>query len=180
MTSLHTIALVPIIHGLKNAAAFLQKGLNHTTSTSTSPSALISARLHPDMYDLSYQICSFTVTSKSIPVRINPNIAPLTLPDVETTFPDLLARIKKTIEYLEAIKPEDINGREEVDVVFTVKGREGEPLEQRFTGLSYLLYFAHPNFWFHVTTAYGILRKEGVDLGKVDFMKGQAITKVEW
>ena len=85
--------------------------------------------------------------------------------DTETTFPDLIARLQKTIAYLETLTPEQIDGSEEKSISLPV-GKE----TINFEGLSYLLYFILPNVYFHVTTAYNILRHCGVELGKRDFL----------
>lgn len=161
MTSLHTLALVPLIDGLKNTAGFVQKAINHAKTNNIDPATYTTARLHPDMRDFCSQIYFLTDIAKGIPSRVNQNITALTLPDVETTFPELLARLKKTVEYLEAVKPEDINGREEEEVNYGPEGKFKSAV------LKYVASFAHPNFWFHSVTAYGILRKQGVDLGKL-------------
>ncbi|KAF2643885.1 hypothetical protein P280DRAFT_466609 [Massarina eburnea CBS 473.64] len=171
--SLYDLSIVPIIHGLKNTAAILQKGINHAKATNTPLDTFLTARLHSTMEAFPYQIHRLTDSAKGIPPRLNPSIAPLTLPDVEVTFADLLTRIKKTIEYLEAVKKEDIDGKEGVEVTLPFT-------EQKFTGLTYVGLFALPNFWFHVTVVYGLLRKEGVDVGKSDYLNGQTTTKVEW
>jgi hypothetical protein len=90
---------------------------------------------------------------------------PVALEDTEKTFPELQARLAKTIEILEAVDQKTFDENEETEVV--LKTRSGE---QKFTGKSYILYFAIPNFYFHFVTAYDLLRKEGVDIGKRNYM----------
>ncbi|KAF1945360.1 hypothetical protein EJ02DRAFT_431713 [Clathrospora elynae] len=178
MASLHTLAITPVLFGLKNTAGFLQKALNHAKEHSIDPATFLSSRIHPTMLDLTFQINTLAEVAKVIPNRINSSIEPLDLPRVEKTIPEFITRIKKIIDYLEAVKPEDVNGREQAEVKF-LTGPPGNQKSNEFSGLGFVQCFAHPYFWFHVTTAYNILRKEGVDVGKADFL-GTTQTKVEW
>jgi hypothetical protein len=89
------------------------------------------------------------------------------MPDTETTFPELKERIAKTVAFLEGLKREQVDGQETREIVLSFPGRNME-----FTGTSFLLTFSLPNFLFHVTTAYAILRSQGVPLGKMDFLAG--------
>ena len=89
------------------------------------------------------------------------------MPDTETTFPELSARLKKTIDFLNTVKPEQLKGAEDREIV--LKFPNGE---FRFTGKDFLAGFALPNFFFHVTTAYALLRHEGIAIGKMDFLGG--------
>ncbi len=91
------------------------------------------------------------------------------MPDTETTFPELKERVAKTIAFLETIKREQVDGQEGREITLTFPGRTME-----FTGQTFLLTFQLPNFLFHVTTAYTILRSQGVPLGKMDFLAGAA------
>ncbi|KAG9195834.1 hypothetical protein G6011_00955 [Alternaria panax] len=113
-----------------------------------------------------------------IPSRLNSSFEPLKIPRDGKTIPELISRIKKIIEYLEAINPDGLNGREQAEVTFLGGGQSNLKVNQ-FTGPGVVQSFTHPYFWFHMTTAYDILRKEGVDLGKADFL-GTTQTKVEW
>ncbi|KAF2686918.1 hypothetical protein K458DRAFT_297818 [Lentithecium fluviatile CBS 122367] len=175
MSSLYSIAIPPVIRGLKNTAAILTKALNQATNSNTDPQTYLTARLHPTMADLPKQVSFLTTAAKQIPIRLNPSLTELQLSDTPgTTFLELLERIKTTIEYLEGIKAEDIDGREG-ETVFIELG----PRKMQFTPIAYLFDIVQPNFWFHVTTAYGILRKEGVDLSKGDYLNGAQLTKVE-
>jgi uncharacterized protein len=90
---------------------------------------------------------------------------PVALEDNEKTFPELQARLAKTIEILEAVDQKTFDENEETEIVLKFKSGE-----QKFTGKNYLLYFAIPNFYFHFVTAYDLLRKEGVDVGKINYM----------
>jgi hypothetical protein len=159
--TLHEATVAVFITNLKNLSKFLEKGRLHASSNE---STLIEAKLIADMGGLPYQIQRVSDTAKGLAVRIG-GVEPVSLTDNETTFPQLQERIQKTINILESIKEETINANEEKEVV--LPSRAGEV---KFTGKSYALKFAIPNFFFHVVTAYAILRKEGVDVGKSDYL----------
>jgi hypothetical protein len=167
--SFHKIALGPLILGLKNAHHCISKGAAHATAQNIDPNDFLTASLHPDMRDLIYQVQRFTDAAKFIPSRINSSNSSITLPDEEKTFPDILARIKRTTEYLEGIEEKSFEGKENNEVVLELGGGT---VEVKFSAYEYVAFFAQPNFWFHVTTAYDILRMKGVDVGKMDFLNG--------
>lgn len=179
MTSIYDIAIPTVIRAMKNTIAFVKKGEKHALDNNIDLAEFTTARLHPDMKDFSFQIWRLTDAAKAIPPRLNKSVEPLTLPDVENTFPDLLARIEKTIAYLEALNPKDFEGHEQEEVVIKLKGPDGEPKEINFTGINYVLNFALPNFFFHVTTTYAILRMKGVDVGKGDYLNGAALVTMQ-
>ncbi|KAF9692966.1 hypothetical protein EKO04_009159 [Ascochyta lentis] len=179
--SFHTVALTPIIFGLKNVAAVIRKGEAHATNNNIDPTEYLTARLHPDMGDFCYQVYRFTDTAKHIVERSNPSAPTLSLADVETTFPDLLARVQKTLEYVESIEAEALDGREDDEIVIQLgKKLSKGPLEVRFTAFEYVMQQAHPNFWFHVTTMYDILRHKGVPVGKLDYSNGAGLIQIKW
>jgi len=125
---------------------------------------LLNARLFPDMYPLTRQVQIATDMSKGAAARL----AGLEIPkyeDNETTFAELQARIAKTIAFLDTIKPAQLEGSEARAVVISVR-----KIDLKFTGQDYLLKWVNPNVYFHVTTAYNILRHNGVELGKQDFL----------
>lgn len=158
-------ASVPVLlHGLANLQHILGKAQAHAAEKQIDPSALIGARLFPDMLPFARQIHIATDSAKGCAARLADVEAPK-FDDVEVTFDDLHARIQKTIDYLKTFKPEQIDGSEERHI--TLKMRSG-PVE--FTGLNFLTYFALPNFYFHITTAYDILRHNGVEVGKLDYL----------
>ncbi|KAF1359700.1 hypothetical protein EJ07DRAFT_118882, partial [Lizonia empirigonia] len=170
-----------IIFGLKNAAAVLRKGEAHAKANHIDSNDYLTARLYPNMGNLCYQIYRFTDTAKHIVERSNPSAPTLSLPDVETTFPKLLARVERTLEYIMSIKAEALDGREDDEIVLHLgKQLPKGPLEVKFTAFEYVLQQAHPNFWFHVTTMYGILRHKGVPLGKLDFLNGAGLIPIKW
>lgn len=159
--TLYEISVPVFITNLKNLSKFLEKGRLHFSSKE---SALVEAKLIADMGGLSYQIQRVSDTAKGVAVRAG-GAAPVSLPDNETTFPQLQERIAKTIEILESVKEAEMNASEEKEVV--LPSRSGEI---KMSGKQYILKFAIPNFYFHVCTAYAILRKEGVDVGKADYL----------
>jgi hypothetical protein len=158
-------ASVPVfIRMLQNLSGIVEKGAAHAEARKIEPAALINFRLYPDMLPFSKQIQIATDMAKGCAARLAGQ-EPVKFDDHEASFPDLLARIAKTIDYLKTLRPEQIDGSEEKSI--TLQMRTG-PLS--FTGMKYLLDFAHPNFYFHVTTAHDILRHCGVEVGKWDFL----------
>ena len=149
---------------LKNLAAILDKAQAHADARKIDPRVLTAARLYPDMFPMSRQVQSACDTAKGAVARL----AGVEIPvheDTEQTFEELKARIAKTIAFINTIKPAQLDGSEEKEVV--LKFRSGEV---KFKGMQYLLGQALPNFYFHVTTAYDILRHNGVEVGKRDYI----------
>lgn len=161
-------ASVPVFtRMLNNLAAILEKAAAHAEARKIEPSALLHARLFPDMFALTRQVQIASDNAKGASARL----AGVEIPkyeDTETTFAELVERLRKTTAFLATITPEQVNGSEEKTV--TLPTRNG-PVN--FVGLPYLLNFALPNFYFHVITAYNILRKNGVEVGKMDFLGPQ-------
>lgn len=152
------------VHMLKNLSSMLDKAQAHAEARKIDPAALTTFRLYPDMFPFSRQVQVACDVAKGVAARL----AGVEVPrheDTEQTFPELKARIAKTIAFIETIRPEQIDGSEEKDIVVKL-GKQ----EYRFKGMQYLLNWAYPNFYFHVTTAYNILRHNGVELGKRDFV----------
>ena len=149
---------------LANLAEILKKSAAHAEAKKIDPAVLITSRLYPDMFALARQVQIASDTAKGCAARLAGSEIPK-YEDNEATFPELVARIEKTIAFLDSFKPEQIDGTEEKSI--TLKMRSGD---LNFTGLSYLLNFVIPNFYFHVTTAYDILRHNGVEIGKNDFL----------
>jgi hypothetical protein len=142
---------------LKIAAAFAQ-------ARKIDPSVLLNARLAPDQFALVRQVQIATDGAKGGIARLAGLEAPV-YPDDETTFEQLEARIAKTVAFLQSVPPEKVDGSEERPIQLTL--RSGE---LNFTGQAFLLHFVIPNFFFHVTTAYAILRHNGVEIGKRDYL----------
>ena len=149
---------------LGNLAVILDKAQAHCEARKIDPLILTGFRLYPDMFPFSRQVQIACDTAKGATARL----AGVEIPkheDTERTFPELKARIAKTVDFLQSVKAERVEGSEEKEIVLQM--RSGE---RRYTGLQYLLGHALPNFYFHVTTAYNILRHNGVELGKQDYL----------
>ncbi|MEO5558801.1 MAG: DUF1993 domain-containing protein [Dokdonella sp.] len=158
-------ASVPVfIRALENLSAILHKAAAHAEAKKIDPSVLVNARLFPDMLPLSRQVQIASDNAKGPAARLAGVERPA-FEDNETTFEELQARITKTIAFLKNLTPAQIDGSEERAITVQSPSRE-----LHFKGLPYLLGFALPNFFFHVTTAYAILRASGVELGKPDFI----------
>jgi hypothetical protein len=157
-------ASVPVFVRLLTAlSAMLDKAAAHAEAKKIDPAALLQARLYPDMFALLKQVLVAADFSKNGTARLA-GVEPPKFEDTETTFPELKARLAKTLDYLKTIKPEQVDGSEERVVNVKVGGRE-----MTFKGQDYLLTSVLPNFYFHLTTAYAILRHNGVEIGKRDF-----------
>jgi len=149
---------------LRNLSAILEKAEAHCAAKKIEPAALTSYRLFPDMFPLTRQVQIASDTAKGAVARL----AGIDIPkyeDTEQTFAELKARIAKTIDFVESVSASKIDGSDEKEIVLQM--RSGE---RRFKGMQYLLGHAYPNFYFHVTTAYNILRHNGVEVGKADFI----------
>ncbi|HEY1610831.1 MAG TPA: DUF1993 domain-containing protein [Paraburkholderia sp.] len=158
-------ASVPaLLRGLSNLQHIIGKAQAHAAEKQIDPSVLVNARLFPDMLPFARQIYIVTDTAKGCAARLAEVEAPK-FDDVEVTFDELNARLQKTIDYLTTFKPEQIDGSEERRI--TLKMRSGAI---EFSGIDYLAHFVLPNFYFHITTAYDILRHNGVELGKLDYL----------
>ena len=160
-------AFIPVaIRTLQNLSAILAKGAAHCEARKIDPSAFLSARLYPDMFPLSRQVQIASDTVKGAAARL----AGIEIPrfeDNETTFAELQARLDKTVAFLKTIQPAQIDGKEDADIVLSFPTRTFE-----FKGQAYLTGWVLPNLYFHTTTAYGLLRHGGVELGKADYLGG--------
>jgi len=158
-------ASIPVfLRGLLVLAEVLKKGEAHAAAAGLDPAALLEARLAPDMLNLIGQVQRASDTSKLSGQRLSDVPAP-PMPDTETTFAELQRRIADTVTYLEMIEAAQVDGGE----ARIIEVRFG-PETRTFRGDQYLLGFALPNFYFHVTAAYAILRANGVPIGKRDFL----------
>jgi len=161
-------ASVPVfVRALANLSAILRKAEEHAAAKKIDPAVFVNARLAPDMFALSRQVQSASDSAKGCAARL----AGMEVPryeDTESTFPELQARIAKTVAFMQGVSPEVIAGSEERKIVLKLRGQETS-----FSGQAYLLTFALPNFFFHVVTAYDILRHNGVQIGKADFLGSQ-------
>lgn len=161
-------ASIPVLRRwLQNLGAILQKAETHATQRKIEPAVLINARLFPDMFPLSRQVQIATDQAKGCAARL----AGIDIPkfeDTETRFDELQARIAKTIAFLDSIQPDQIDGSDARTIVLDLHGGG----KKEFLGKDYLLTWVFPNFYFHVTTAYNILRHNGIDIGKKDYLGG--------
>ena len=164
MLTMYDVTIPTLKRLLTNLSAILKKGEAHADAKKIDHSIFLNARLAPDMYALTRQVQIATDMSKGAAARL----AGVDIPkyeDDETTFADLQARITKTVAFIDGIKPAQLEGSENRDIVITVRNTNLE-----FKGQAYLLNWVNPNVYFHVATAYNILRHNGVELGKLDFL----------
>jgi uncharacterized protein len=164
--SMFTASVPVYTQFLTSLSAILKKAAAHAEAKKIDPSIFINARLSPDMYALARQVQIATDHAKGSLARLAGVEIP-SYPDNEATFDELEARIAKTLAYVKTFKPEQIDGTEGKEIVLTF-GTQKFP----FNGQTYLIQFALPNFYFHSSMAYAILRENGVDVGKRDFMGG--------
>lgn len=158
-------ASVPVfLTMLANLAAILEKGEALAKERTIEQGVLLNWRFAPDMFPLTRQVQIATDFAKGTTARLAGAEVPKYADD-ETSFAELKQRITKTVRFVETFKSADIDGSENRDISLTVGGQE-----MRFKGQPYLLHFALPNFYFHVTTAYDLLRACGVQIGKRDFI----------
>jgi len=158
-------ASVPVfLRMLANLTNVLDKAMAHVAAHKIEPAALLNARLYPDMFPLVRQVqlaCDFAKNTSA-------RLAGVELPkfdDTETSFKELKARIARAVEFLKTLKPAQIDGTEEKEITYLIGGQP-----TTFKGQQYLFNSGLANFYFHVTTAYAILRHNGVELGKRDFL----------
>jgi len=164
--SMYSALVPPLMHSLQALSAILGKAQAHCEARKIDPTVLLNARLYPDMFALTRQVQIACDTAKGAASRLAGADIP-GHPDTETSFAELQARIQKTLDHLASFKPEQIDGSEGRAVVLKFPNSTLE-----FTGQQYLSGFVLPNFYFHVTTAYGLLRHSGVELGKRDYLGG--------
>ena len=162
--SMYQASVPAFLQMLSSLSAILDKAEAFAAERKIDPAVLLGWRLAPDMFALARQVQIATDLAKGCCARLAGVEVPK-YPDDETTFADLRARITGTIDFVRGFEPDDIDGSESRDITLTAGTRE-----LRFTGQQYLVNFALPNFYFHVTTAYDILRRCGVPIGKRDYM----------
>ncbi len=162
--SMYQASVPAMLHTLAALTAILDKAEAHCAAKKIDPAVLLGARLYPDMFALTRQVLIVCDFAKGTSARLAGIDVP-SWPDNEVSFADVKARIAKTVEFVKAIKPASIEGSEARDITMKVGGQE-----MKWKGQDYLTGFALPNFYFHAATAYGILRHNGVELGKRDFL----------
>jgi uncharacterized protein len=164
-TSLYGTAIPVFKQMLGGLSGVLGKAEAHATARKIEPVALLHARLFPDMFHLLRQVqvaCDF---AKSVSARLA-GVAVPNFEDSEQSFAELQARIAKTLAFVESLTPQQFEGSATREIVT----QAGTPKEKRFTGESYLLHYGLPHFFFHVTNAYSILRHNGVEVAKKDYI----------
>jgi hypothetical protein len=158
-------ASVPIfVQFLTSMSAVVDKAAAHCEAKKIEPATLLNMRLFPDMFPLVRQLRAVTDHAISGTARLA-GAELITFPNNEASFPEVKDRIAKTIDFVKTFKPAQIDGTEDKEIV--VKFSSGE---RKFKGQAFLLNVCLPNFYFHATTAYNILRHCGIELGKRDFM----------
>ena len=162
--SMYQASVPCFVNVLTNLKAVLKKGEAHATAKKIDPSVFINARLYPDMFTLARQVQIASDQAKGCVSRLA-GVEPPKYEDNEQSFAELYARIDKTIAHLQSFKPAQIDGSETRKI--ELKQRD---TVRHFMGLGYLLDYAYLHFFFHATTAYDILRHNGVEIGKGDFM----------
>ena len=162
--SMYQASVPPFIRALNNLAAILEKGAAHAQARKVDEAVLLNSRLYIDMFPLSRQVQLATDTARSGAGRLA-NVDFPAYEDKEATFQDLVQRIRNTVTYLETLKPAQIDGSEEKTITW-----QSRSSSKSMAGLPYLMSHLLPNVHFHVTTAYAILRHNGVELGKKDFL----------
>jgi hypothetical protein len=161
--SLHAISAGVFVRLLTNLDAILAKAESYATERKFSPDNYVGLRLAPDMLPFSFQIQSATDRSKLYLSRVSGVTAP-TWPDTEKTWEEVRTRLRTGIDFAKSIAPGQLDGQEDKLISLKVRGEDVQ-----WPALRYLLENAYPNFYFHCTTAYDILRHAGVPLGKRDF-----------
>ena len=161
-------ASVPVFQrSLAQLKVILTKAAAHAEAKKIDESVFLNARLYPDMLAMGRQVQIAADFAKGPTARL----AGVELPkyeDNEKTFAELIARVDKTLAFIGTFKPEQIDGQEERDITIPVGGN---PMS--FKGQAYLIHFGLPNFYFHMSMAYAILRHSGVEIGKGDFLGGR-------
>jgi hypothetical protein len=162
--SMHDLSVKPFSRWLTNLSVFIDKAAAHAEAKKFDGKVLVEARLAPDMFPFASQVriaCDF---AKGCCARLA-GVEPPKHEDNETTLEELKGRIAKCLDFVRSVKPEQLAGAEDRDITHALR-----TFTLNMKGLPYLTTFALPNFYFHVTTAYDILRHNGVELGKRDFM----------
>ena len=162
--SMYQASAPRLANSLKNLSAILDQAAAHAEAKKIDPAVLLQSRLYPDMLPLLRQVQISSDNAKGAVARL----AGVEVPkyeDTEETIADLQQRLAKTVDFVSSIKPAQIDGSEDKDITLKLGTRE-----VTWKGMQYLLGFALPNFYFHVVTAYAILRHNGVEIGKRDYI----------
>lgn len=163
-TALHDLTVIPFVRGLRALSGLIDKARAHAEATGIDPESYLALRLIDDMHPFAKQVQTACDSPKLCVARLSGVAGPVH-DDSEKTLAELQARIAETLAYLQSVPREAIDGQEARDVVVTFPGGE-----MKFLGQPYVTGFAVPNFYFHLTAAYALLRAQGVPLGKRDYM----------
>ena len=162
--SVHDISIPPLRRGLTNLSALLDKAAAHAASKKIEPSVLVQSRLFPDMHPLVRQVQIACDTAKAAAARL----AAIDVPkheDTESTFDELKQRILKTLDFLDTVGADHMQGADDRSIEIKFPNRAW-----KFTAVSYVTDFVLPNFYFHESMVYALLRASGVEIGKGDFL----------
>ena len=162
--SAHHLAVTVLGRALDNLKTILAKGKAHAEERKIAESVFLNARLYPDMFPLTRQVHIATDTARGAAARLA-GAEPPAYEANEQTFDELIGRVEKTLDYLRTFDAKAFEGSETREITRPVGGKP-----HTFTGTNYLMQFSLPNVYFHVTTAYDILRHNGVPLGKADYL----------
>jgi len=162
--SMYQATVPPYIKALTNIKNFLQKAATHAKDKKIEESVLLQSRLYPDMFPLVMQVQIASDIARATAARLAGQEPPA-YEDKEKTFGELYERLDRTLDFLRGLQPEQFEGAANRAITRPLRG---EP--HTFTGINYLQQFGIPNVYFHAATAYGILRHNGVELGKADFL----------
>ena len=162
--SMYDACVPPAIRMMNNLAAILEKAAAHAEAKKIDPAVLVNARLYPDMFPLVRQVQIASDSAKAGAARLA-GVEPPPYEDNEKTLPELIVRAKKTVAFLEALKAAQFEGSEDKTINWKTR-----TVERSMLGEPYLVHQVLPNLYFHVTTAYNILRHNGVELGKPDYL----------
>jgi len=163
--SVHTMSVESFVPMLNGLARILDKAAQHASAKKFDPAVLVQARLAPDMFPLAKQVqiaCDFAKNSTARLIGTDPP----RFEDKEQTLDELKARVARTLDYLQSVRADAFEGAEDRDIKIPLPNNQ--TLE--FKGLAFLRAWALPNFYFHLVTAYDILRHNGVDIGKRDYL----------
>ncbi len=163
--SMHSASVPVFVRNLNNLLTWLDKAEAHAAEKKFEPAVYLGLRLAPDMLPFKAQIQIASDTAKGCVARLAGQEIPK-WEDNEASFDDLRARIRKTVDYVQSVPAADIDAGDTRDIVLTL--RSGD---KHFEGQLFLEHWALPNFYFHITTAYALLRQAGVGLGKSDYLR---------
>lgn len=162
--SMHAVSAPVFVRMLNNLSAILTKAENYAKAKDIDPATLLNAKLAPDMFALIRQVQIATDHAKGAAARLTGTQIEA-IEDTETSFAQLQARIRRVVAIVESFKPEQYDGAENREISVKIPNAE-----LKFSGIDYVNHWAMPNFYFHIVTAYDILRANGVELGKRDFL----------